>query len=218
MMRALLVLMLLLTPCCAAPLGTAVEPVTSGQLASLCITHGSADTSWLTSNVDPELRGYAPGSSGTSASLSFSAFGDTTPLIPLASGAIRRQICLKLRAADGCNLIYACWRLGTSHVVVQVKSNPGMHDANACGVNGYSTMAAAWSTTVPTFLDGQPHSLAADLDGASLQVAVDGASVWDGAIDPVALTVDGPVGIRSDNERWTGSLRGDIDCGAALGD
>jgi hypothetical protein len=210
--------LLLVAGCVRATVATSDDTLASGTRAAACVTHGIADTSTTISTVDPEMRLVAPGTSGTSALLAFTAFGDTTPLVPLASGAIRRQICLKLRAADGCNLIYACWRVGSAKIVVQVKSNPGDHDAGDCGAGGYSTMTPTWAATVPTLADGMPHSITADLDGTALTVSVDATTAWTGAVDPVALTVNGPVGVRSDNERWTGALRADIDCSAANGD
>jgi hypothetical protein len=45
------------------------------------------------------------------AELRFQYLGPSADSKPLASGTLRRQIGLKLKAEDGCNLIYAMWHI-----------------------------------------------------------------------------------------------------------
>jgi hypothetical protein len=56
--------------------------------------------------------------------------------------------------------------------------------------------------TIPTLRAGEKHSLAAQMDGAHIKVSIDGTLVWQGSADSEALSVDGPVGLRSDNARF----------------
>jgi hypothetical protein len=132
----------------------------------------------------------------------FTYLGPTAETAPLRSGAIRQQFGLKLRAADGCNLVYAMWRFAPQpSLVVSVKSNPGLHASKVCGTSGYRTVNPQHLVPVEAPQIGTTHRLAAALDGAALRVFIDGRPVWDGALGPEALAVDGPVGIRSDNAR-----------------
>jgi hypothetical protein len=132
----------------------------------------------------------------------FIYLGPTAETAPLRSGAIRQQFGLKLRAADGCNLVYAMWRFAPQpSLVVSVKSNPGLHASKACGTSGYRTVNPQHLVPVEAPQIGTTHRLAAALDGAALRVLIDGRPVWDGELGPEGLAVDGPVGIRSDNAR-----------------
>ena len=54
----------------------------------------------------PRMRAVLPGSGGDEAELHFSWLGPTEGLVPLASGELRQQVGLKLRAQDACNLVY----------------------------------------------------------------------------------------------------------------
>ncbi len=63
-------------------------------------------------------------------------------MAPLRSGEIRQQFGLKLRAADGCNLVYAMWRFAPKpSLTVSVKSNLGLHTSKACGNVGYRNVS-----------------------------------------------------------------------------
>ncbi len=61
--------------------------------------------------VEPELRAVARSGSGEAAELAFRYLGPTAREIALGNGEKRRQIGLKLRAQDTCNLVYVMWRL-----------------------------------------------------------------------------------------------------------
>src|SRR5256885_9993254 len=82
----------------------------------------------------PKMRAVLPASDGNSAELRFTYFGPSEPEEPLASGLPRRQIGLKLRAQDPCNLVYVMWRIHPeARMVVSVKRNPGKHASRDCG-------------------------------------------------------------------------------------
>jgi hypothetical protein len=130
------------------------------------------------------------------------ASADTTAL---GSGAIRRQLGLKLRAQNGCNLVYAMWRMDPENkLVVSIKSNPGMRTSAECGNRGYTNIKPRKSHPVPDVAPGSSHTLRAELRGEDLTVQADGQIVWEGSIGPVAF--DGPVGVRSDNGRFVFDL------------
>ena len=56
------------------------------------------------------LLGKTPRSS---AAIAFTYVGPTPVDVPLASGELRRQIGLKLRARDTCNVVYVMWHVGS---------------------------------------------------------------------------------------------------------
>jgi len=142
------------------------------------------------------------------AELRFTYQGPTTRQQPLRSGEHRRQVGLKLRARDGCNVVYVMWRLApTPGLVVSVKSNPALSRSADCGNHGYTTVKPRAREPVPDIHPGEPHTLRAELRGALLRVRVDGARVWEGALPAEAFAFDGPVGLRSDNGRFEVELR-----------
>jgi len=93
----------------------------------LCVTEGALETlpDGRILIAVAKLRAVlaAPGPQAIEAR--FTYLGPTAETAPLRSGAVRRQFGLKLRAADGCNLIYAMWRFAPkASLTVSVKSNP----------------------------------------------------------------------------------------------
>jgi hypothetical protein len=182
---------------------TAAEltPVTR---SGLCVTEGALETmsdARLSVGV-AKLRAVLAARGQQAIETRFTYLGPTAELAPLRSGAVRQQFGLKLRAADGCNLVYAMWRFAPQpSLVVSVKSNPGLHESRACGNSGYRDVTPRRFSPVEAPQVGTAHRLAAALDGAALRVLIDGTPVWEGELDPAALAVDGPVGIRSDNVR-----------------
>src|SRR5690349_4283787 len=71
---------------------------------------------------EPKMRAVVPGSDGDAAELRFTYDGSSEGVAPLASGQVRRQIGIKLRAENGCNLVYVMWRLEPkAQLVVSVK-------------------------------------------------------------------------------------------------
>lgn len=193
----------------AAVAGPAGAPVAAVRLAGLSVTTGRLRelAPGRLAVDDPELRAVHRGTGGARAELRFRYLGAPASIRPLASGEARRQIGLKLRARDDCNLLYAMWRASPPAVVVQVKRNPDARTHGECGAGGYRRLAGERSSPVASFEDGREHVLAAELAGGALRVTADGAVVWAGALPPDAAALAGPAGLRSDNGRFELELR-----------
>jgi hypothetical protein len=180
--------------------------LTAGSIskANLCVTEGTIEElpgQRLSVNV-AKMRAYVNAYTQQQAEVRFTYRGGTSNEAPLASGEMRRQFGLKLRAQDACNLVYAMWRIEPeSKLVVSVKSNPGQHTSAQCGNRGYQNIKPTRSKPVPILNPGDTHILRAEMNGAELRVFADKSLVWEGSVGPEALTFDGPVGIRSDNAR-----------------
>jgi hypothetical protein len=126
--------------------------------------------------------------------------GKTAKDKPLGSGEIRRQFGLKLRAQNGCNLVYAMWRIAPkSELVVSVKSNPGMATHAECGTRGYTNIKPQFASPAPVLKKGASHTLHAEMKGSAMRVFIDGQAVWEGDVGQAAMAFDGPVGVRTDN-------------------
>jgi hypothetical protein len=166
----------------------------------LCITKGSPDATVGTVVGDPTFRAVAPHTSGEAASLTFTYGGATEEASALASGKVRRQLGLKLRAENGCNLVYVMWRLDPSpKLEVSVKLNPGAKDHEDCGADGYSKVKPTRSSTVPHLSPRTQHTLRAELRGSELVAWIDGTLAWRGVLPAKAGALRGPAGVRSDN-------------------
>ena len=134
------------------------------------------------------------------AEIRFRYLGPSKDDKPLASGELRRQIGLKLRAADSCNVIYVMWHIAPdTRIAVSVKRNAA-HSHAQCGAHGYETMAPQKQSAPQPIRTGEAHSLRAELHGKTLVVIADGKAVWRGigAGEPVV----GPPGFRTDNARF----------------
>jgi hypothetical protein len=182
------------------------------SVRDLCVTHGALSSADDGRHriAEPAVRAVQPASRGDAATLAFTYRGPTEKEVALASGQIRKQIGLKLRAADGCNLVYVMWRFEPDPgIEVQTKINPGKHTHKQCGTKGYTKIAADGPRTsggdrripVPRPEPGESHELAATIDGNRLTATVDGDVVWTGVLPESAGSLDGPAGIRSDNVR-----------------
>jgi hypothetical protein len=177
--------------------------VTSGSVSSAGMSELQTDSA--------EMRAVQRdhGRHATSARLAFRFLGNSTVTKPLGSGLVRRQIGLKLRAADPCNLLYVMWRTYPDRVIeISIKRNPGQHTSTECGNNGYSDVAV-----IPELAAvHRRHLLKADTrrtaDG-SLVVAVyaDSKLVRKVTLAPdLTAGLDGPIGVRSDNGRYRFTL------------
>lgn len=156
----------------------------------------------------PTLRAELGRTPRTAAELEFVYLGPTAADAPLASGELRRQIGLKLRARDTCNVVYVMWHLEPKpSIVVSVKSNPGQSRHAECGDRGYSVLAATSSEPAPAVARGQAHVLGAELRGRELWVTADGKPTWVGRLPAEAFEFDGPIGVRSDNGEFNVALR-----------
>jgi hypothetical protein len=171
-------------------------------LSRLCVTEGTLESRphGQFGITVPKLRAVLSATGKQEIEARFVYQGPTAKTAPLGSGAVREQFGLKLRAEDGCNLVYAMWRFAPEpSLVVQVKSNPTLHSSQDCGNGGYSTVTPQRTAPVQAPEIGARQRLSTTLEGAALRVLIDGKPVWEGTLPPEALAVDGPVGIRSDN-------------------
>ncbi|MEA2623963.1 MAG: hypothetical protein QOD06_8 [Candidatus Binatota bacterium] len=141
------------------------------------------------------------------AELRFVYRGPSAEAAPLASGELRRQIGLKLRAQDGCNVVYVMWRIEPqSGLVVSMKQNPGKSRHAECGDRGYRNVKPERSARLPEIRAGEPHVLRAAMHADRVEVRADGEVVWAGSLGGGALEFDGPVGVRTDNGEFELSL------------
>lgn len=148
---------------------------------------------------DAKVRFVAPDTVADVA-MRFTYVGPSAKEARLASGAMRRQVGLKLRAHDGCNVVYVMWRFEpVNELVVSVKSNPGESLHLECGASGYTNVKADRRATMPAIERGSSHAMTARIDGRRLFVTVDGNAAWEGRLPESAFLVDGPSGVRTDN-------------------
>jgi hypothetical protein len=168
---------------------------------AMCITRGRRAFDGGRMTIDePTVRVVAPASHGDAVALRFTYNGDSDRTAALASGHVRHQLGLKLRAEDGCNLVYVMWRLDpTPFVEVSTKINPGDHTNDDCGTWGYTKVKAVRSAPPPPLRTGSSHSLAAEIIGDELTARIDDAVVWRGRLPDDARALDGVAGLRTDN-------------------
>jgi hypothetical protein len=189
----------------AASPGKGVVPLAATPRSKLCVTKGTIEeTKGARLEVKvPEMRAVVTYVTEPVVEAKLTYLGPSAGEKRLGSGELRRQFGLKLRAQNGCNLVYAMWRIAPkSELVVSVKSNPGMSTHAECGTHGYQNIQPSRAMNVPLLEPGQTHTLRAQLDGSQMKVFVDSKTVWEGDIGQGALAFDGPVGVRSDNGRF----------------
>jgi hypothetical protein len=169
---------------------------------ALCVTKGTIAKGAI---AEPTVRAFALGSRGDAAQLTFTYRGESESVRGLASGQVRRQIGLKLRAADGCNVVYVMWRLDPKpKLEVSVKSNPGMRTHEECGANGYQKVKPSRAAAAPALEAGGTHVLRAEIRGNDLTAWIDGLLSWQGRLPEQARELSGPAGLRTDNIRADG--------------
>ena len=165
---------------------------------ALCVTKGAAAIG--AKITEPTMRAGALGSSGDAASITFTFRGDTGSVRELASGQARRQLGLKLRAQNGCNLVYVMWRLDPKPKLdVSIKLNPGKQTHKDCGADGYTRLKPTKSAPVPDLEPGGTHTLRAEITGDELLAWIDDQLAWRGVLPETARSISGPAGLRSDN-------------------
>lgn len=203
-MRLPICLLLLLSACSAGasppPSPARIERAREAPL-SLVVTAGAVTRKEDgRSHVESAgMRAYGPLSEGNAAELRFSYLGPSVRSSPLADGTLRRQIGLKLRARDTCNLVYVMWHLEpTVGAHVSVKRNPGATTHADCGAGGYVNVKPSKSARGVDASRGE-HALRAAIRGDALVVALDDTVVWEGTLPDEARELHGPVGARSDN-------------------
>ena len=191
---------------------TRLVPVSRSQL---CVTKGAIEEKSMGSRrlpagassplevTVPEMRAVVAYATQPVAEAKFIYLGPTSKDKPLRSGEIRRQFGLKLRAENGCNLVYAMWRIEPKQeMVVSVKLNPGQTTNAECGTNGYHPIKPTRDLNAPRLVAGESHTLRAEIEGQTLQVHIDGKLTWEGLLDGDALALNGPSGVRTDNGRF----------------
>src|ERR1700678_4724942 len=141
--------------------------------ASLCVTEGTIEElpgRRLSVSV-PKMRAYVNAYTQPVVEVRFTYLGSTENEARLASGEMRRQFGVKLRAQDACHLVYAMWRIEPeSKLVVSVKSNPGEHTSAQCGNRGYQNIKPRHSSPLPVLNSGGTHIFRAEMNGAEVQV------------------------------------------------
>ena len=172
----------------------------------LCVTNGAITTtpSGRLAINSPSSRAVVqlPAADGV-AEIRFTYLGPSEGSKPLASGEMRRQIGLKLRSLNQCNLLYVMWHIEPdAKFGVSIKRNPGQSTHEQCDAHGYTTIRPRTSTTLPRVLPGESHTLRAVLTGEDLMLTADGKTVWEGSIGNGITGIDGPVGLRTDNARF----------------
>lgn len=182
--------------------------LTDTQKSDLEITLGSVSqtkSGYLTV-LGPKERAHRKSGTHQDASLQFRYRGPSKQTSKLASGEVVRQIGLKMRAKNSCNLLYVMWRIEpVEQIVVTVKSNPGHSSHSDCGARGYTTIAKISLEEVGiTARTHSAHRLRARVEeeNGNFQciVDVDDKTVWSGSLETrVVAPINGPVGFRSDN-------------------
>jgi hypothetical protein len=146
------------------------------------------------------VRDAPQGPADQAAEIRFRYLGPSISDKPLASGELRRQIGLKLWAADSCNVVYVMWHIAPdSRIAVSVKRNAG-HSHAQCGAHGYEPVAPQVQAAPRPIRPGEEHTLRADLRGRTLTVTADGKLVWRGTL--AMELAGGPPGFRTDNARF----------------
>lgn len=178
--------------------GAQSRTLTAIGAPALCVTKGKVSES---RRVDvPTFRAIVPGHAGDAAAMKVIVHGSTETSRALASGQERRQVGLKLRAQDGCNLVYVMWRLDPRpKLEVSVKRNAGERTAKECGADGYIKVKPSRTKPLPSLIDASEHELRAEITGSALVATVDGETVWEGTLPTAAAELSGPAGVRSDN-------------------
>lgn len=174
-----------------------VKPVAA---ENICVTKGSMEH---TSVTEPTMRGYARGAGGDAAALTFTYRGESFETRELAGGQARRQIGIKLRAQDSCNVVYVMWRLDPKPKLdVSIKLNPMMKTHEECGANGYAKVKPRKKTFIPAFEYGKTHTLRTEIVGDDLFAWIDDKLLWQGTLPETARVLGGPAGVRSDNVKF----------------
>ena len=186
------------------------EPLRPVALRDLCVTNGEIrmDPDGRLEINTPSSRAVLRFRSEPVAEIRFTYLGPSEQSKPLASGELRRQIGIKLRAQDTCNLVYAMWHIQPDpRVAVSIKRNPGMSSHEQCHAGGYINLKPSGEAEPPKIAVGQTHVLRAEMRGASLFVSADAVEVWHGDLGPVVAGLDGPAGLRTDNARFVFDYR-----------
>jgi hypothetical protein len=156
--------------------------------------------------LGPKERAVRTSGEHSNAVLQFRYRGPSEKTSLLDSGSFVRQIGLKMRAMNTCNLLYVMWRIKpTEEIYVAIKRNPGKSKYKECLSRGYLQLGRVPLKPLGiTAATHKAHRLGASVtetDGRyTCTVTIDGRRVWAGKIDAKNISdIMGPVGIRSDN-------------------
>src|SRR5262249_46518401 len=141
-------------------------PLQSVTRRQLCVTTGAviaAEHGVLRIDVR-EMRAVVSSGPARTVEARLRYIGPTTEGKRLASGELRRQFGLKLRAANTCNVVYVMWHIEPdSTLAVSVKRNPGMTTHAQCDAHGYRNLRPSRAAPVPALRPGEWHRLRASL-------------------------------------------------------
>ena len=156
--------------------------------------------------VGPKERAVRTSGEHSNAVLQFRYRGPSETISLLDSGSLVRQIGLKMRAMNTCNLLYVMWRIKpTEEIYIAIKRNPGKSKYKECLSRGYLQLGRVPLKPLGiTAATQKAHRLGASVtetDGRyTCAVTIDGRRVWSGKIDAKHISdIKGPAGIRSDN-------------------
>ena len=102
----------------------------------------------------------------------FTYLGSSAKSKPLASGELRRQIGIKLRAENTCNLVYAMWHIEPdSRVAVSIKRNPGMSTHEQCHAGGYINLQQSGDAAPPKIVAKPAGTAKAPAEANAMQTS-----------------------------------------------
>jgi len=207
--RALAILTLAICAPCAFAQPASGPALRRIDRNDLCVTNGAVSMlpggrlAIDTPSSRAVMRAATENAADQVAEIRFRYIGPTQTSKPLASGELRRQIGLKLRAKDTCNLLYAMWHIEPdAAVAVSIKRNAGMNTHEQCRAGGYVNFKAQPRVDLPPIRPGEAHTLRAELHGRDLTVTADGKVAWQGTFGNELASLDGPPGFRTDNARF----------------
>jgi hypothetical protein len=184
------------------------QDLTDTAKSDLKVTLGSVTqtkSGYLTV-VGPKERGQRKSGTHQDATLQFRYRGPSKKISKLASGGFVRQIGLKMRTKNTCNLLYVMWRIEPKEeIVVTIKSNPGKSNHGDCGAGGYKDVARISLEEIGvSATNQQTHRLRAHIHEENgffkCSVYVDDKEIWSGDLDAkIIAPINGPVGFRTDN-------------------
>ncbi len=156
--------------------------------------------------VGPKERAHRKAGKHQDATIQFRYRGPSKRTSKLASGGFVRQIGLKMRTLNTCNLLYVMWRIEpVEEILVTIKRNPGKSTHRDCGAGGYVDVARIPLSDVGvTATTHDAHRLRVRIEREnqdySCIVDVDDQTIWTGSLDSrLIAAVNGPVGFRTDN-------------------
>lgn len=204
----------LAAPLLALGLVSAAQPRERGiKPGDVCVTNGAVekDPSGKFVINSSSSRAVVRGTDDSAAAIKFEYLGPSATESKLASGVVRRQLGIKLRAEDSCNVIYVMWGIEPQPgLIISMKVNEGKASHKECGVKGYKLVPSTFEKAIAPIEVGKPRTLAANLDEkGKLTVRVDGEVAWEGQTFPTANDMYGYTGVRTDNVRMRFEWLGD---------